>query len=114
MTVVDKQHGAELVTTKGRVYVFDAIECLINYEEMEPLNQAEYLLVNDYQKPGVLMDAKNSFFLISEAIPSPMGAYLSAFSTRQEASNMASAKGGEVYNWTEIQRIINDVTYGIK
>ena len=33
MTIVDKQHAAELVTDKGRVYKFDAIECMVNYLE---------------------------------------------------------------------------------
>ena len=112
MTVVDSQHGAELVTAKGRIYVFDAIECLINYDEMEPLNEAKYLLVNDYEDPGELIDAQSSYYLISEAIPSPMGAYLTAFSTKQKAENTALVKGGEIYHWSEIQIVINDETYG--
>ena len=30
MTIVDPRYGAELVTTKGKVYKYDAVECLIN------------------------------------------------------------------------------------
>ncbi|HEU5219058.1 MAG TPA: hypothetical protein VFU23_10390 [Gemmatimonadales bacterium] len=31
MTVSDPRFGAELVTTRGRVYTFDSIECLASY-----------------------------------------------------------------------------------
>ena len=31
MTIMDKQHAAELVTDKGKVFPFDAIECMIHY-----------------------------------------------------------------------------------
>ncbi len=30
MTIVDKQHAAQMVTEKGRVYKYDAIECMLN------------------------------------------------------------------------------------
>ena len=30
MTIVDKQHAAELVTSKGKAYKYDAIECMID------------------------------------------------------------------------------------
>ncbi len=31
MTIVDKLHAAEVVTNKGKVYKFDATECMINF-----------------------------------------------------------------------------------
>ena len=31
MTLMDKKFGAELVTTKGKVYKFDDLSCFINY-----------------------------------------------------------------------------------
>ena len=29
MTIVDRQHAAEAVTSKGKVFKFDAIECMV-------------------------------------------------------------------------------------
>ena len=29
MLIMDQRYGTEIVTTKGRVYKFDAIECLV-------------------------------------------------------------------------------------
>src|SRR5690606_30570495 len=35
MTIADNRYGAELVTQKGKVYKFDAVECLTAYEESD-------------------------------------------------------------------------------
>jgi copper chaperone NosL len=99
MTVVDAQHAAEVVTDKGKVYMFDAIECMVNYIDQNREKEYAFYLVNDFQSPKALIDAQASFYLISKAIPSPMGAFLSAFETEEEALKMKSEKGGTVYDW---------------
>lgn len=106
MTVVDRQHAAEVVTSKGKVYVFDAIECMVNYIDKNDDTNYAFLLVNDFENPSVLMDAQSSHFLISKAIPSPMGAYLSAFEYEGNASKMQVAKGGNLYDWKGVQEKI--------
>ena len=60
-------------------------------------------LVNDFDHPGELVDAKKATYLVSENIPSPMGAFLSAFSEQQAAQNTLDMNGGELYTWTEIK-----------
>lgn len=106
MTIVDKQHASELVTSKGKVYKFDAIECMINFrKEHEDIQYAMYL-VNDFSKPGELIDATMATFLISENISSPMGANLSAFYAESAANEVRSTHGGEIYDWQEIQPFI--------
>lgn len=103
MTIVDRQHAAQLVTAKGRSSSFDAIECLVHQlGEMEQTEMA-YLLVSDYTAPGKLIDASEAVFLVSPGIPSPMGANLSAFSTHTDASETLEAKGGSLYDWEGIQ-----------
>ncbi len=105
MTIVDRQHAAEAVTNKGRVYKFDAIECLLNYvEDQGGEEQFAYLLVNNYQQPGELIPAQQSHYLISNAVPSPMGAYLSAFQGAAEAAQMKTDKGGQTYDWDALQQ----------
>lgn len=103
MTIVDKQHGAELVTTKGKVYQFDAIECMVQFIQVQPELTFAFELVNDYEKPGDLIDASKSTFLICQDIPSPMGAYLSAFSDKLPAEKIASEKGGMVYTYEALK-----------
>jgi copper chaperone NosL len=102
MTIVDKQHAAELVTSKGKVFKFDAIECMVDYRRQNTDAEYALILVNDYLDPGSLIDAGMSTFLISQAIPSPMGAYLSAFKETDAAAKIQAEKGGTLYNWDEL------------
>ena len=104
MTIVDKLHAAELVTTKSKVYKFDAIECMAQYISDKSEADFAFFLVNDFNDPGKLIDAKEATFLISKAIPSPMGAFLSAFSASDLAEKMKMEKGGEIFNWESIKQ----------
>ncbi len=103
MTIVDQQHAAEVVNTKGKAFKFDAIECMINYTNQKEADEFSLYLVNDYLTPGELIDATTSTFLISPNIPSPMGAYLSAFADAEKAKAIQAEQGGELYNWNGIQ-----------
>ncbi len=77
MSIVDPKFGAELVTKKGRVYKFDAIECMVNYDHQMQKPVSLYL-VNVISKPGVLVPAEECQYVFSKTLPSPMGANLSA------------------------------------
>ena len=108
MTIVDKQHASEFVTRKGKVYKFDASECMINFiRDIERATVALYL-VNDYNNPGVLVDAKQATYLISENIPSPMGAYLTAFNSREEAELARESNKGILLTWEELNQKFED------
>ncbi len=102
MTIVDRQHAAQIVTKKGKAFKFDAVECMVNHLKDIDVASIELFLVNDYQVPGELIDAKKSTFLISKEIPSPMGEYLSAFPTRAEAENIEAENKGKLYSWEEL------------
>lgn len=108
MTIVDAQHAAELVTGKGKVFRFDAIECMIHYRQQNDQTSFAFILVNDYERPGELIDARACTFLVCEAIPSPMGAFLSAFRTPESARAFQQEKGGQVYSWESIQAHLSE------
>ena len=103
MTIVDRQHAAQMVTVKGRAYKYDAIECMMNASQSWEGPAIKYYLTNDYTNPGELIDARNAAYLISESIPSPMGEFLSAFSSRFERDKMLDSAGGEALNWDQLQ-----------
>ena len=104
MTIVDQQHAAELVSTKGKAFKFDAIECLLNYKKENEETDFVFQLVNIYESPKELIAAEESFYLISQSIPSPMGAFLTAFKNESAAKEMQASKGGELFNWESIQQ----------
>lgn len=103
MTIVDKVHAAEIVTKKGKVYKFDSTECMIHFMDEFDTNEVALYLSNDYTNPEVLTDATTATFLISRNVPSPMGAFLSAFSSITEAEKIKAEKGGNLYTWEELQ-----------
>ena len=102
MTIVDRQHAAQLVTDKGRAYKFDAIECMLNYTRENTARPVSVYLVNDFKNPGKLIDATNATYLISPGIRSPMGANLSGFNSEQDAREIQTNYNGTLYNWKQL------------
>ncbi len=104
MTVVDKTHAAQYVTKKGKAYMFDAVECMVNKLNRDNSEDLmAFLLVADYANPGSLVEAKTATYLISEKIKSPMGANLSAFSSEETAKEMLGKNGGRLYTWSTLK-----------
>ncbi|RLD26426.1 MAG: hypothetical protein DRI54_02870 [Bacteroidetes bacterium] len=105
MTIVENRWAAEIVTEKGKVYKYDAIECMMNYMNRNDIKSGglALLLVDDYSQPGDLIDATKATYIKSEAIPSPMGAFLSAFSNADAAKETVAEKGGEIFDFNELK-----------
>lgn len=106
MIIMDHRYGSELVTQKGKIYTFDATECLIDflYSNEEVGATARYLLVTPYTQPDHLIDATSATFLVSREMPSPMGAYLTAFPDRDIAAEYQREKGGDLYTWEALYK----------
>ena len=103
MTIVDQQHAAQYVTNKGKQFKFDAIECMLNDLAEKSTNEIHTFLVSDYGRPGSMADAQTATYLISQEIKSPMGAFLSAFSSEESAKKTKQESGGKLYNWSSIK-----------
>ena len=99
MTIIDTQHAAQLVTDKGKVYSFDAIECMLQSEQLKDTANLAFVLCNDYADPGAMIDVNQATFLISERVPSPMGAYLSGFASMESAQKLDVEDSAEYLNW---------------
>jgi copper chaperone NosL len=65
-------------------------------------------LSNHYTEPEALIDATQATFLISENVPSPMGAFLTAFKTKDAAKIVLNEKGGKLYSWDELLNHLKD------
>lgn len=112
MFIQDQRFAAIAVDSDGSVYRFDAVECLINFLKTKGERQYKSILVNDFSKPGHWVEAKGATYLRCENIPSPMGAYLSAFGHRAEAEKIAKNQNGEIYNWEEIKVKFSNSRFG--
>jgi copper chaperone NosL len=105
MTIVDQKFGGEVVTKKGKIFKFDAVECLVNYvdERVEDESQLEFVLTNTFDKPGELLNASSCTYLISENMPSPMGMFINPFAQSSEAVKFKDQNTGSILNWEELR-----------
>lgn len=107
MRIVQKTHGAQLVTQKGKQHKFDAIECMVNYIKKESTKfEGATLFVTNFNKPGEMIPAENAAYLISKNSPSPMGANLTAFESIKEAEEAQERLSGKIYKWNELKKVI--------
>ncbi|VAX26863.1 Nitrous oxide reductase maturation protein, outer-membrane lipoprotein NosL [hydrothermal vent metagenome] len=107
MNIVDKQHAAEIVTKKGKAFKYDSIECMINDVKKRDENRIALYLIDDYSTPGKLIDATTATYLISENLPSPMGANLNGFESKEKTAETQKEKGGTIYSWDELRQLFN-------
>ena len=103
MTIVDRQHAAQIVTKKGKAFKFDASECMMNHLKEVNYDEIALFLVNDYNTPGEFIDATKATYLISQNIPSPMGEFLTALASIEAAERVKSEQQGELLTWNQLQ-----------
>ena len=104
MTIVGKQHAAQFMTKKGKTFSFDATECMLNHLKEVDMETIEVLLVNDYNAPGQFVDATKATYLITKNIPSPMGEFLTAFATLEEAKTIQAEQLGDMFTWEKLKK----------
>lgn len=108
MTIMDDRFAAELVTTKGKVYKFDDLFCLNKYYQMQQAKDSDYqhILVNDYLQKGALIDLRSAHLLKAEALRSPMGGNMAAFSSLEGLKALEAEKQwqAETINWSNLKK----------
>jgi copper chaperone NosL len=104
MVISEKRFGAEIVTKKGKIYKYDAAECMLNYLSLGniALNEIAGYYVIDSSNPANLINAEQAHYLISEKYPSPMGANLSAYLDKSRAEANQKEFGGELFTWNDL------------
>ena len=83
MKIMDQRYGAELITSKGRVYKFDSIECLLAFSSEKKVKVHSRWVV-DFGNPGQLIPWEKALFLHTPRLPSPMGLNVAAFSEEEK------------------------------
>lgn len=109
MIISDTKYGAEAITKKGKVFKYDAIECLIPSMLKDEAGNLDKMYVTDYNNPKTFLVAQEASYLISENLPSPMGGFLTAFANIEEAIIAQSRQGGKLYTWKSlVEKYKND------
>lgn len=105
MTLTDNKFGGEVVTAKGKVYVFDDTNCMINFLNSGYLEEQEvkFKLIADYTQPGKLIPVEHGFFLKSDEIRSPMNSSIAAFETEVAMKDFKKKWNAIYLGWGELQ-----------
>jgi copper chaperone NosL len=108
MVIMDPKFGAELVTTKGKAFKFDDINCLLSYSKEENLTteQVSHWLVIDFNNPEKLIPAEKAYYTRSASIMSPMASRIASFEDDETRQNLSKSwKDPELINWNGVQEV---------
>jgi len=107
MTLVDKHYGSQYVTGKGKVFIFDDVNCFVEYILREPAASDDNPLyyVVDFNKPGEFIDATRAVYLHHGKLRSPMRADAAAFADPASAQAVLKELGedGKILTWNEVK-----------
>jgi copper chaperone NosL len=107
MNITDNKFAAEIVTTQGKVFKFDSIECLFNYKHsaMDEKIKIHSEWVNDFSNPGQLIDLTKAHFLYNDVIRSPMGLNVLSFSSKNDLIKTQKEYGGKELTYNEVMEL---------
>ncbi|SFJ03164.1 copper chaperone NosL [Kaistella treverensis] len=98
MTISEPKYATQLLTEKGRVYKFDDIACLRDYEATNPENTGSATVyVADFPS-GKFVESSTATFIKGGQIKSPMGGNTQAYSDKAAAEKAASELGATLTN----------------
>ncbi len=109
MKIVDERFGAELVTKYGKIYKFDALECMVNFTnelDDQARQKVELYLVANASQKGELIHVSQAVYLQSENFPSPMGANISAYADEIQRNEFENEYAGTPLSWEEAKVLI--------
>lgn len=104
MTLMDPKFGAELVTEKGKIFIFDDVNCMLGYMDSEEGKSQtfKHILVMDYLNPGTLIDANIAHYLKSSEFKTPMASEVVAFPDYDLLKEYKAKNGGVYLAWGEL------------
>lgn len=107
MTISDERYGAELVTSKGRIYKFDDLHCIKEFvnEKTVPNEDIYSTWCTDFTQKHGLIELKNAFLLKNDALKSPMGSNIATFKDKSTINQYFEKQGGTIITWKDYLNI---------
>ena len=96
MTLTDQRFAAELITSTGKVFVFDDLHCLKEYvaEHKSKIKDAAVYAVDFHSRE--LIPLKDAHLVKSENAHSPMGSNTIAFKNARDLETYLASNTGEL------------------
>jgi copper chaperone NosL len=102
MQVSDPRFGGEVQTRTGKLYVFDALECLLDYQRAKKGDVGSVWVI-DFRSPKTFIVADSAWFVAAPGGRTPMGRGLYATATQTGAEEIRATFGGEIKRWSDLQ-----------
>ena len=104
MVVADPRFAGQLVTARGLVYTFDDIECLASFVAAGelPASRIHSLWVNDFNRPGIRLNAVEARYWRNERLRTPMSSGLVALSPGSESDSVAGSTRVTLESWEDV------------
>lgn len=104
MSISESRFAAELITVKGRVYKFDDLQCLLQYDAANKEVAVKNYYVGNFSAEQQLIDATTSFFVKDETLHSPMGGNTATFANKKSAEEYASKNQLQIIEWKDLSK----------
>lgn len=110
MPIADLRFGAELVSTKGKVHVFDDLNCMVHFmgRAAHKETQWEHVMAVDFNQPGKVIDTQTSIFVYNTEMRTPMNSGVAAFRLSSEAMAFIDSTGGVLKSWEETKHLLSE------
>lgn len=108
MKIVDLKFNAQIQTSKGKIYHFDSIECLVDWLEQNKNIEINNAWVKDYLT-GEWVEYQKAYYLASKNLPSPMGAFLSGYKSQEEVEKIRQEKDGQILRYNELVNYLKEL-----
>jgi copper chaperone NosL len=102
MTVVDLKFAPQLITDKGKYYVFDDINCMVKFAKSDEKLKTGKMFVPNYLNETEFLEVQSAFYIEGGDVKSPMNANIAAFKTAEEANQYAERLNANVILWEDI------------
>jgi len=102
MVITDNNYGAELITSKGKIFKYDSIECLAAYQSKLSDKDIHSMWVVNFYPPNELINTNDAYFLLSKNLKSPMGLYLSAYKAEASMIEVVNKYSGNEIKWLDL------------
>lgn len=102
MTIVDQKFATQLVSDKGKSYVFDDFSCMRKFVEEHKNITFAKMYVPNYLDENEFLECENAFFIKGGEVRSPMMGNIAAFKTLGEAEEYAEKINAEIVSWESL------------
>ncbi|MEO6490276.1 MAG: nitrous oxide reductase accessory protein NosL [Ferruginibacter sp.] len=105
MTISDMRFGAEIVTTKGKIYKFDDMQCILSYLKTKDLEPGiiKNIYFTNFCGDHNLINSNASLLLKNDELRSPMGGNIAAFDTKDSLFKIQERYPGIMINWKDLK-----------